>query len=195
MNCESCGTPLEESQTSCEKCGAPVLPESVQQPVVTSASKNRNDASCAGLVFGLLSLVSWAGTIVPIPQIIAIITLIVLCKKHRQCKGNFIAGIVLISTFAFCMIVSIIATLDHFSNHIPVFIVTLAFVLPIIMYMLLGIIFSVTGLLNKNPKGKILAVIGIVLVVITLAVYSYLYFYVIPELTKRLRAFIPKDPF
>ncbi|MCR4702662.1 MAG: hypothetical protein K5665_03240 [Saccharofermentans sp.] len=30
MNCESCGTPINEGQTSCYKCGAPVLPELVQ---------------------------------------------------------------------------------------------------------------------------------------------------------------------
>ena len=30
MYCESCGTPINEGQTSCYKCGAPVLPELVQ---------------------------------------------------------------------------------------------------------------------------------------------------------------------
>ena len=30
MYCESCGTPINDGQTSCYKCGAPILPELVQ---------------------------------------------------------------------------------------------------------------------------------------------------------------------
>ncbi len=44
MNCESCGTPINEGQTSCYKCGAPVLPKTDQS---SEMNKVLNDPTAA----------------------------------------------------------------------------------------------------------------------------------------------------
>ena len=98
MYCNKCGSYIPSKRTVCSNCGAPVPDPSAPAPVVeTPPEKRPNGIAAAGLVMGILTMVFfWLSGIPLLTGLMGIIFSIAgIAKKNARYKGAAVAGLIL----------------------------------------------------------------------------------------------------
>ncbi len=97
MFCPNCGTPADENQTQCSKCGVPLTPQNQQTDQPTQKQSTGLGLAITSMILGIVALVLFCLVYVAIPCAVVGVALggvaMSKAKKANAKCGMAIAGI------------------------------------------------------------------------------------------------------